>query len=97
MSENSINITTPNSDEIDPLTMMKHDTERVGFRIGKTINMGNFESARVDCWIEKTYQTQETQEKTQQEQEKALNEAKKFCNDNLRQFVTIIERKRDNK
>lgn len=97
MSENGINITAPNSDEIDPLTMKSTETERVGFRIGKTINMGNFESARVDVWIEKTYTTDENTEKNTQERDKAFTEAKVFCNDNLRKFVEIIERKRDAK
>ena len=39
-----------------------HDTNTVGVNIGTTINMGDYQSLRVDCWLTDSVKANETQE-----------------------------------
>jgi hypothetical protein len=39
------------ADRVQPQTVLKEDTTLVGLSKGTTINMGNYQSARIDCWV----------------------------------------------
>ncbi|MFI3211678.1 MAG: hypothetical protein R3Y64_11600 [Peptostreptococcaceae bacterium] len=67
---------------------IKHNIEKsnrsVGVSTGATINMGNYESFRVDCWLTDDIQEGETQPQ-------ALQRVSDICRQHLNKVISSIE------
>ena len=58
-TENVKGVVVDNVEDLDPISEIPDNTVVVGQSKGYTINLGNYESARINCWISKKTQDDE--------------------------------------